>query len=476
MDEARLDDLAHPDFDTRLPRAGVLVLTGRLTGGATVEAQSYRTSELERGRPDFEIWDRETLLAWLVDSPEVGLAGTADGPMLTLAGAIDAGTVTAAQLEKHARRWLPPTPGTIAAATSNPQDLLVSQRRASVEAAVLANRLRNSARLDLASFVALHLLRATWCYALATQRCVSARPSQAQAAIRLFAGCATELFREVAPVADDPENFLRAAVGSPWALHAVYPAACARTAEILGLLGLLATTLDDADPLRPLLPDLNDLKATVSSLVVDQPGTAHPIGDSFAVGLIPPVLLVCADHPESARDFVQRSAVWVADRHDKDMNGIGLSRTNASATDEIARLLGGPYVRSARRRQESYLACVLSDLGALLSSNTGLYQDVVNEFLAVDIFPQCITADETRAHWRPGGPGTRLVAKVEYREPLPANGAAALHFLEPAAPVPAWDAVALASTVRDRHSIAAMKTFLAQRLPSRNGFRSRRVQ
>ena len=33
LDEARLDNLAHPAFDTTLPRAGVVVITGRLTGG-----------------------------------------------------------------------------------------------------------------------------------------------------------------------------------------------------------------------------------------------------------------------------------------------------------------------------------------------------------------------------------------------------------------------------------------------------------
>jgi hypothetical protein len=103
LDEARLDDLAHPAFDLALPRAAVLVTTGRLVGGASAQSQSYREAELRRGRPDFEVWDRERLLEWLVDSPEAGLAGTSDGPVLALAGAIDAGDVTFAARRRRFR-------------------------------------------------------------------------------------------------------------------------------------------------------------------------------------------------------------------------------------------------------------------------------------------------------------------------------------------------------------------------------------
>jgi hypothetical protein len=80
LDEARLDDLAHPAFDRELPRAAVLVTTGRLTGGAAVQAGDYRAAKRRRGRPDFEVWDRERLLEWLTESPEAGLAGTATAP------------------------------------------------------------------------------------------------------------------------------------------------------------------------------------------------------------------------------------------------------------------------------------------------------------------------------------------------------------------------------------------------------------
>ena len=145
----------------------MLLTTGRLIGGAALQAEDYRATERRQGRPDFEVWDRETLLGWLTTSPEAGLAGTGDGPVLALAGAIDAGQVTLVDLERQGRAWLPPLPGSLAAAAGPPGEAAARQRRTAIEAAVLGNRLRRSGRLDLAAYTAL-LLRATWCHTISS--------------------------------------------------------------------------------------------------------------------------------------------------------------------------------------------------------------------------------------------------------------------------------------------------------------------
>ena len=420
LDEARLDDLAHPAFDRELPRAAVLVTTGRLTGGAAVQAGDYRAAERRHGRPDFEVWDREHLLDWLADSPEAGLAGTSDGPVLALAGAIDEGTVSLAALERRGRAWLRAVPGTLEEATDPAAEVAARQRRAAVEAAVLGNRLRRHGRTDLAAMTALLLLRSAWCHALSGPReSQPCRPEGAQAAIRMFAGYALELLDQVEPVANDPRAFLEALSPFPFP-HAAYPAACAQVMEILGLLGLLADS-SAPDAGLPGLPAAR-ISRTVADLLQHQPGCAHPVSDGFAVSLIAPVLLTAGHDPGAAAGYLCRTAVWTADRYDPEYGGAGLAGTSADPETEVAWLLGSAFENGPPRRPWSYMTTVLADLSAIIPGGADLYADTVNDFLAVDASPVLMRADERRAQWRPDGPGVTLAVQIAYAEPLPPTG------------------------------------------------------
>jgi hypothetical protein len=461
IDEARLDGLAHPAFDRELPRAAVLVTTGRLTGDAPLQADSHRASELRWGRPGFEVWDRERLLEWLADSPEAGLAGTSDGPVLALAGAIDEGTVTFAALERRGRAWLPAAPGSLQEATDPPAEVTARQRRAAVEAAVLGNRLRRRGRTDLAAMTALLLLRAAWCHALTEpvgQRPL--RPEMARAAIRMFAGYALELLDQVEPVAKDPRALLDAVSATAFP-HAAYPAACARLAEILGLLGLLAHGQAAGAGLTG-LPAAR-ISGTVADLLEHQPGCHHPVSDGFAVSLIAPVLLTARHDAAAARHYLCRTAAWTLDRYDPRYGGTGLAGTSADPKTEVARLLGSAFANGPGRRPWSYVATVLADLAAVIPGGQNLYADMVNDFVAADASPVLLQADERRAQWRPDGPGGVLTAGVAYTEPLPPDGLAAPHFTEPEPPVPAWDALALASVARNRHVVQTLRGNLPPR-------------
>jgi hypothetical protein len=446
IDEARLDGLAHPAFDNDLPRAGVLVVTGRLKGNAAIQSQSYREQEKQRGRPDFEIWDRETLIAWLVEAPEAGLAGVSDGPILALAGAIDNRTITLTGLQQHSRAWLPPAPGTLTAATTTVTQRQVQLRRASIEAAVLVNRLRLHQRLDLAAMTALMLLRAAWCHHRANSTeplDVDARPVMAGAAVRLFAACAAELLDLVEPAAQDPHELLRRTSGSALRF-ATYPVICSRIAEVLGLLALLAP-----DPSKTIVPGADRAAAVVGTLLAKQPGCAHPVSDSFAVGILAPTLVLATRDIAAAAAFLERTAVWIADRYDETGDGIGLAAPLAEPDDEIAQLFSGPYEHGPQRRRHSYLGTIVLDLAAALPGQDALYRDILNDFAAVDLVPQLLLANEEHAQWRPDGPGAQLFAPVQYRENR-GEQPAADHHVEPLA-LPLWDSIALASVVRNRH-------------------------
>jgi hypothetical protein len=308
----------------------------------------------------------------------------------------------------------------------------------------------------LATFAALHLLRSSWCHALAGDG-APGRAQQVEASIRLFIGCAAELLNQVGPVATDPRALLTATARSAFA-HVAYPAASMRIAEILGLLGLLARSLDPSDPLLDVLPPAVQVEDLVTALVGGQPGASHPVGDSFAVGLIAPALLVACRSAKLARDYLSAAAVWVADRYDSALDGIGLASCSATPLAEVTQVLSGPLEHAPRRRTSSYLATVLLDLAAVVTGDSDLYTDALNEFLAVDIVPEVFTADELRAQWRPDGSGTRLTVHVDYGDPLPQDRQATAHFADAPPPVPAWDAVALASVVRNRHAVAALPT------------------
>jgi len=443
LDEARLDDLAHPSFDLALPRVGVLVLTGRLKGGAAVQAQSYRESERRRGRPDLQVWDRETLLDWLVDSPGSAIAGMAEGPLLGLLASVDAGTLEALGIERYARRWLPDHDDEYPNDAAGKTPLL----RAAVEASVIGTRLRGAGRCDLAALVALALLRA-----------VHAAPVPAaeprRAALGMFAGYAGLLLDAVEPLAADPRALLGATVGVPLA-HVPYMVVCQRLVETLGLLGLLGLT----EPDLPRLPSPQRVTKVVADLAAHQPGVGHLAGDAFAVSLLAPVVLLAREQPVAARALVVRATVWLADRHDPQLAGNGLAPVEATADEVVRQLLSGPLEDGPTRRTGSYAATVLIDLAALLqhlrpAAAPTLYGDVLNDTLASGACPELVLPDGARRTWRPDDRRRRLLPLVRYTEPLPADGAAADHHHQAVDPgLRAWDVLAMSSVTRDRHDV-----------------------
>lgn len=446
LDEARLDDLAHPSFDGALPRVGVLVLTGRLRGAAAVQAQSYRESERRRGNPDLQIWDRETLLEWLVDFPASALTGAAEGPLLGLLAAIDDGSVDGHALERFTRRWLVDDDQEGHASGAASQRALAW---AAVEAAVVASRLRESNRCDLAAFTALSLLRAVhagpW-----------PAPEWRRAALAMFAGYAETLLDAVEPVAADERALIGAAVGVPFA-HVPYLVVCQRLVEILGLLGLLSITETNL----PDLPAPGRVLDVVGAMAARQPGVGHLPGDAFAVSLLGPLVLLSRSQPSAARALLTKATVWLADRHDPEKAGIGLAPVEADTYGMVHQLLSGPLESAPDRRTGSYAASVLLDLATVLQHQSRdlaptIFTDVLNDLLAAGACPELTLPGAGATTWRPDDPLRRMLPRVHYMDPLPADGVAAAHQRTPATGRPAWDMLALSSVARDRHDFAAV--------------------
>jgi len=59
IDMLRVNSLAHPNFDKAIPRKARFVTTGRLVGGAPLDAQEYREHLARLNESEFVAWDRD---------------------------------------------------------------------------------------------------------------------------------------------------------------------------------------------------------------------------------------------------------------------------------------------------------------------------------------------------------------------------------------------------------------------------------
>jgi hypothetical protein len=379
LDMLRLNELAHPSFDRKLPRVGLLVLTGRLTGGAPLDAQEYQRAASESGEPPLEIWDRERFIELLVSSPEAGLAGVAEGPLLELLGRIDAERITDADIEVFSRRWV--------------TDAAPLEWRSMLEAAIVANRLREADRVDLACFATLALLRGLWASAHGAEPPSQTVMEQAALVRQMFMGYAAEVWASCTQELLDPRNLIG---GASEGIFVTYPVRVCRIAEILGLYGLGLEEGDERGPVSAWLVQFLD----------SQPGVTRPLSDRWAVSLLSPLLLI-GPEASATRAAVLRGVIrWLGDRYEND--GLGLAASDATPEVEVEYVLGSSLEHvSQQRLGTSYLAAVVLDLAAALEL-PDVYDDAFNDFKAVDIDPEVPIPNDDVGQYLISGPGVRI--------------------------------------------------------------------
>ncbi|MFJ6199891.1 restriction endonuclease [Micromonospora sp. NPDC092111] len=427
VDEIRSDGLAHPHFDRNLPRAAVLVTTGRLVGGAALQAQDYNTRVQGLGEPGFELWDRDTLRPMLAATPACGLAAGSPGDLLELLGQIDQQKINYQAVEQYTRRW-----------TTRPL------QQVAIESAVVANRLRDNRRTDLAATVALAALRAAVCQPTAPQSA-----ELAGSAKLLHAAYATRLLDRYGDAASNPMDLLKEI--APGFIHLTYPVICLRLAEIWGLLGI-SPDVDAATAARA--------RQTVRTLLTHQPGAAHPVSDNWAASMIPAVLSLRVEDPATVETYLRAATGWVADAYD---TGLGLAPVGASPTEEATHFLGPELEHiEIATPSTSYAATVLLDLAAA-ANLPETYLFILNELLAAGAKPTLTLADETRAQWGVARDGLALIPVVRYTESWTGSIGQADHHLADDTPgIAAWDAIALSTLPRNRHPWWALQRLMTQ--------------
>jgi Restriction endonuclease len=446
LDDIRYNGISHPSFDKDLSRKAVLVLTGKLTGGAPAAAQEYRSFLESRGEPTFALWDRADLMQRMLVSPEAGLVGWVDGPLMGILSRAD--TLSDVDIEVFSRAWV-----------NGAFD------RSALVAAILAERLAAD-RPDMACFVALCLLRTAMYRSQAMlhkrgearKRAAGERPL----ATRLFRAYAERFWSRCMAELLDPKALYLGSANNEILSVVTYPVRCSR---IMELLGLYALSLEVDNPRRA------EIRDYLAAFITNHPGAAHPISNHWAVSIIPPALLLAESHRDQVAKWLEAIVVWVADRYTK---GIGLARPRAGATAEVEVLLGGPFEHVAvRRSPQCLIATTVLDL-LCLTGMDDLYHDALNDVLAVGIALPAVEAEDRATQFMIAEAGVTFDVNVPYDDAIDLSESwkAAAHHHRAAEQLAlqrhgwGWEFVGVSLVLRDRYFLAPLRILLR---PSQGG-------
>ena len=438
IEELRWNSLSHPSFDAGLPRRAIFVTTGRLTGGAPLDAQQYAGHLERQSQTGFKVWDREDLIAMMSGSPELGLAGSAEGPLLKILGKIDESNILEKELEQFSRRWI---------VEANSLDHLW---KSAVEAAVVANRLRRHERLDLACFISLCLVRAAWACAHGIEPPHDIGRSAADLGRSLFLSYSSALWERCDEELLDPLAFIHGNEQEIPVSFVTYPVRCMRLVEALGLLGILKLEAGE--------PESREIIDYLVRFFERHPGAAHPISDRWAVSLIPPILLLSrATYKDEAAAVLTEATRWVSNHHERE--AYGLAGPYATPDEEVDYLLGTPFEHvQLERRSESFISTIILDLAALLEMG-GLYELARNEFLAVKAMSCVVETGDTRSQYLLDSSDLSHDPNVPYEDnwrPVDGWKVAPHHSRGPSSYYLErigrhWDHLAVSAVLRDRH-------------------------
>lgn len=414
IDEAGYNPLGHPNFDSSLPRVAVLLTTGRLKGAAGTDSQQYALSAETRGLARVEFWDQEDMTAWLISDPDLGLLSLGEQRELQqVLAEVHSDFIDEPRLERFTRRWM-----------DEGRD-----GAAAIEGAVLVNALRDGRRLDLAAMCAIHLFRGACVRGIdheLTPHAVSAK--------RLVIAVAMLLLDAVETLLEDPADLAR--VDAHPASLVSYAVTCVRTAEILALAALTTTDTRERDRLA----------SAVVALATRHPGTARPVSDQFAISLLPITLTVRREDRQLARSYLRSCATWMMDRHDPELDGLGLGSMEDAPISVVQRLLGGLLdATDLTISRSSYVLTVVLDL-ALELEELELYSDILADANALQLTPLTTTVGTRPENFRRAGGAVIPLPWLEYgtsgrvRPDLPRES-----------PWTADDALLLMASCRSRH-------------------------
>jgi hypothetical protein len=446
IEEARINPLSHPSFDKTLKKKVVLVTTGRLVGGATLSAQQYNERCIDEGQIGFTVWDIDSLLEMMLvgEANPIGLIEETT-ELLSIIAKIKNNQATFKDLEIYSRNWIERT--------------LRRDKRSFLgvilESSLFTQELNRLGRLTLASYVSLFPIRAI---VFALHESNEDIPNWAKDCLRIcenhFLSMAGQLLGKLEDGYKEQESiFYNQTAG----FHSfiAYPVNCSHIMELIGLLGLSqlrSNSLQEAEKTVNL----------VDELIRKNTGFFAPISDRYAVSIIPPLLLLKKfNRLETCSFIIKRIAIWLCNRYEQ--SEFGLASPYASEKEEVITLLGYSYdFIDLSKRRESYLATVLLDMCAMFGFSD-LYEDILNDFLAISILPCSIETIDTPGKYKMNSDDAVYTPVVKFKEGLSqTDGWRVTTRIEEGRTFCMnnllwWELLAISSILRDRHFVNDLK-------------------
>lgn len=431
----------HPNFDLSKPHQPVLVVIGHLTDNASIGFANLNEQITQRfnARP-LDVWGRSRLAS---DLEHYGLTGMhrttvrgvrAYSEFYALYGEAMEGELSPRKIELFGRSWLnvPPTPLPQIISTSPHEeqipllspdaltksgDISACLLRAAIEASLIGQRCQESNAFYEAIICDLALWRAV----LHAWHCADDRQDTAFSEQCRFLH---ERIRENLVMSLDKyikhveqrwrsvnKDLVRcmgaSTVHNSGILMLTYPVKCLRFVEMVALRFFLANKPQERKRLSELIVEF----------VAKEPGCTRPISERFAVSIVWPILVLGqTNHRDIALDWIRKTSIWLADRH---QHGVGLARLEAPATEEATMLLGASFSFFTSTNSTSLLACVLADLAAWLSC-APLYEDIINDWKSVGLNPNYFQAIDSEGAFRFEAPDVLQHPRVTYDATLSA--------------------------------------------------------
>jgi hypothetical protein len=438
LEDLVLNDIAHPDFDATLPRQPVLVLTGRLKGGASASAQEYKASLERRHFRPLEVWGLGTLVEMLAGDARAALRGSLELELEELVIGARTGHATEAAVRRFAERW--------AVVPGRPEEVW----RNCLQASVACEALLSSGRVDLAACLPLLLARELW----RRSGCPAEMSDEGQRGVDLAYDLFRHYARELWQKARDADLSAEAIASArrDEMFFTTYPVWCSRIMEVIGLLGL--------DP-RTETSEREAMRVFLRKLVEGHSGCSHPLSDHWAASLVPVCIFLGGTHSAVCQAWLTGVTKWTCDAYE---GGVGLAPVHAGPEQEVTTLLGAAFDHvDVVPRRTSYIACVVLDLCAAFEWGE-LYDVAYNEFAACDVYPLVVepAAEESTCAFL--GEGGIVEVNAQYAESWPDGGdwrvaphhwrAKDCFFMGRG---DAWSGVAMGIAVRDRHLLCCVR-------------------